>query len=134
MRATQKHNKNRKSRFRIAIGKKHQLFLSFKIKYTITSMIEHIVLFKWQENASAEAIAKAMAALRDLKEKIPSIVDLSCGENFSDRARGYTHGLVVRFRDRAGLEAYQPHPLHQDVVQNFIKPIIAEVLALDYEF
>ncbi|MGK7924002.1 MAG: Dabb family protein [Spirulina sp.] len=97
-------------------------------------MIEHIVLFKWQESASSEAIATAIAALQDMQGKIPSIVDLSCGENFSDRARGYTHGLVVRFRDRAGLETYQPHPFHQDIIKNLIKPIVAEVLAVDYEF
>ena len=97
-------------------------------------MIEHIVLFKWQESASPDAIATAIAALQSLKGKIPAIVDLSCGENFGDRARGYTHGLTVRFRDRAGLEAYQPHPLHHDIVQNLIKPIVAEVLAVDYEF
>lgn len=97
-------------------------------------MIEHIVLFKWQESASNEAIATAIASLQEMKGKIPTIVDLSCGENFCDRARGYTHGLVVRFRDRAGLEVYQLHPLHQDIVEKCIKPIVAEVLALDYEF
>lgn len=97
-------------------------------------MLEHIVLFKWQENASAEAIAEAIVALQEMKGKIPSIVDLSCGENFCDRARGYTHGLVVRFRDREGLEEYQTHPIHQDIVEKLIKPIIDEILAVDYEF
>lgn len=97
-------------------------------------MVEHIVLFRWQEDANADAINQAVEELRGLKGKIAEIGDLSCGENFSDRAKGYTHGLVVRFRDRAGLEVYGPHPEHQQVVQNFIKPIAADVLALDYEF
>jgi hypothetical protein len=97
-------------------------------------MIEHIVLFRWTEEASQEAKDSAMAELRKLKGKITGIVDLSCGANFSDRAKGYTHGLVVRFKDRAALEAYSPHPEHQRVVQNFITPIRAEILALDYEF
>ena len=51
-----------------------------------------------------------MAELRGLKGKIAGIVDLSCGPNFSDLANCYTHGLVVRFTDRAALEAYGPHP------------------------
>ena len=96
-------------------------------------MIEHIVLFRWTEGASQEAINNAIAELRNLKGKIPGIVDLTCGTNFSDRAKGYTHGLVVRFKDRSALEAYGPHPEHQRVVQNFITPIRAEILALDYE-
>jgi hypothetical protein len=96
-------------------------------------MIEHIVLFRWKEEASQEAINNVVAELRKLKGKIPGIVDLTCGTNFSDRAKGYTHGLVVRFKDQAALEAYGPHPEHQRVVQNFITPIRAEILALDYE-
>jgi len=97
-------------------------------------MIEHIVLFRWTEGTGQEAIDHAIAELRQLKGKIPGIVDLTCGTNFSDRAKGYTHGLVVRFKDRSALEAYGPHPEHQRVVQNFITPIRAEILALDYEF
>jgi hypothetical protein len=96
-------------------------------------MIEHIVLFRWTDAATPEAKANVITELRKLKGKIPGIVDLSCGENFSDRAKGYTHGLVVRFTDRAALQAYGPHPEHQRVVQNLIKPIAADILALDYE-
>ena len=96
-------------------------------------MIEHIVLFRWTEGASQEAINNVMIELRQLKNKIPGIVDLSCGTNFCDRAKGYTHGLVVRFKDRAALDTYGPHPEHQRVVKNFITPIRADVLALDYE-
>jgi len=97
-------------------------------------MIEHIVLFRWIDAASEETKNKVMTELRGLRSKIPGIVDLSCGPNFCDRAKGYTHGLVVRFTDRAALETYGPHPEHQRVVQTFINPIRADVLALDYEF
>lgn len=97
-------------------------------------MIEHIVLFRWTEQASEEAKHKVMTELRGLRSKIPGIVDLSCGTDFSDRAKGYTHGLVVRFTNRTALQGYGPHPEHQRVVQTFINPIRADVLALDYEF
>lgn len=97
-------------------------------------MIEHIVLLRWTETATPEAIQAALAELRALKGKVPGIVDLSCGTNFSDRAKGYTHGLVVRFQDKAGLQAYIIHPEHQRVVQNFLVPIRADALAVDYEF
>lgn len=96
-------------------------------------MVEHILLMQWTREASQETIDNALAELRGLKDKIAGIVDLSCGANFSDRAKGYTHGLVIRFRDRAALEAYFPHPEHQRVVQNFINPIRADTVILDYE-
>jgi hypothetical protein len=97
-----------------------------------TGQVVHIVLFRWTPEATPEAIDQAMQALVELKEKVPGILYLSCGPNFTDRSQGYTHGLVVRFADRAALEAYGPHPEHQRVVQNLIVPIRADLLALDY--
>lgn len=98
-----------------------------------TGQVVHIVLFQWKADASAEAVAAAISELKALKDKIPGILELTCGENFTDRSKGFTHGLVVRFVDRAALEIYGPHEAHQHVVQNFILPIRAEILALDYE-
>jgi hypothetical protein len=94
--------------------------------------IVHIVLFKWKETATPEAIAKVVEELRAMEGKIEGVVALSCGEDFSGRSQGFATGLVVHFTDRAALEAYGPHPIHQRVVQTFINPIKADVLACDY--
>ncbi len=97
-------------------------------------MIEHIVLFKWKPEATAEQINTAVEGLRGLKALLPEILELTIGENFTDRSQGYTHGLVVRFADKAGLESYGPSDAHQYVVKNLITPIRIDVLAVDYEF
>jgi hypothetical protein len=97
-------------------------------------VVEHILLMRWKDQTNQEAIDRAMEALRGFKQQIAGIVELSCGPNFSERSQGYTHGLVVRFKDRAALDAYFPHPEHQRVVQNLIKPYSADTLILDYEF
>src|SRR5262249_46284128 len=99
-----------------------------------TAMVEHIVLFRWTEGASQEAIDRALSELRALKGKIADIMVLSCGANFSSSAKGYTLGLVGRFKDRAALEAYLAHPEHQRVVHSLINPIRADLLIFDYEF
>ncbi|HMG37502.1 MAG TPA: Dabb family protein [Blastocatellia bacterium] len=96
-------------------------------------MVEHILLMQWTNEATQQSIDNALVELRGLKDKIPGIVDLSCGADFSERAKSYTHGLVIRFKDRAALEAYFPHPEHKRVVQNFIDPIRADTVILDYE-
>src|SRR5437588_12184483 len=96
-------------------------------------MVEHLVLFRWKEGADSAAINAALEALRRLKNEVPGIVELTCGENFSERAKGYHAGLYVRFTDRAALEAYQPHPAHQHVVQNLLTPIREDTLAVDFE-
>ena len=96
-------------------------------------MIEHLVLIQWKAEAAPEAITQAINGLRALRSQISGILDLTCGENFNPRAQGYTHALVARFEDRAALDAYNPHPAHQKVVQEMMKPIAAEVLVLDFE-
>src|SRR5215471_11375474 len=98
-----------------------------------TSRIEHVARFRWKEEASQEAIDNALAELRKLKGKIPGLVDVSSGTNFSERAKGYTHVLIMRFADRSALQAFGPHPEHQRVAQNFVSPIRADSLVLDYE-
>lgn len=96
-------------------------------------MIEHLVLIQWKSEASPEAITQAMDGLRALRGQISGILDLTCGANFNSRAQGYTHALVIRFEDKAALDAYNPHPAHQKVVQEMMGPIAAGVLVLDFE-
>lgn len=99
-----------------------------------TAMIEHIVLIRWKEDASQEAKDSAMTELRNLKGKIPSILEVTSGVNFSERAKGYTHGLVFHFKDKAAVEAYLAHPDHVHVVQKFLNPFREDTLVFDYEF
>jgi hypothetical protein len=96
-------------------------------------LIEHVVLFKAKPSSAPERLDAMIAAILSLKDKIPGIVHGSGGVNFSARAQGYTHGIVLRFKDRAALDAYLPHPAHQDVVAAHVRPNTEAVLALDYE-
>src|ERR1041384_3137770 len=96
-------------------------------------MIEHVVLFKLSPSATGEQKARMISELKQLREKIPGIVDLSVGSNFSDRSQGFEIGLVVRFVDRAALDVYLPHPAHRGCVEQFINPIREDVIVVDYE-
>jgi hypothetical protein len=96
-------------------------------------MVEHVVLFKLTPGATEEQKRSAIAALKELKEKIPGILDISAGLNFSDRNQGFEIGLVVRFVDRQALEVYLPHPAHRACVDEYITPIKADVIVVDYE-
>ena len=96
-------------------------------------MIEHMVLFKVRDGTTADSGAAMVSGLKGLKSRVPGIVEASVGTNFSDRSKGFTHGLVVRFQDRAALDQYLPHPAHQEVVQHLIRPIAEDVIVVDYE-
>ena len=95
-------------------------------------MLEHIVLFKFQKDASQEKVDAVMHQLRELPKSIDAIVQLSCGPNFSDRSQGFDYALRVQLRDKEGLETYRTHPAHVSVLENTIKPILENILAVDY--
>ena len=95
--------------------------------------MDHIVFFKWKENASQSAIDAAVAGIYELRNKIPNVVSISCGESFTDaRAKGFTHGVVVRLRSKADLPVYAKHEAHLKLIKEHIKPILDGVCALDW--
>jgi hypothetical protein len=96
-------------------------------------MVEHLVLFKLKPEATEEQKEAAIQALRGLKGQIDGILELTCGRNFSQRSQGFEIGLLVRFRDRAALEVYIPHPAHRGAVEQFLHPIREDVIVVDYE-
>jgi hypothetical protein len=66
-------------------------------------MIDHLVFLAVREDASPEDVEDLISSIRGLKDTVPTAVDLSVGENFSERSGGYTHGIFVRFENVEGL-------------------------------
>lgn len=96
-------------------------------------MIEHIVLIKFSSNTTQEQKKELIRRTLLLKEKIPGIIDIQQGFNFSERSQGYEVGLTVRFQDRDALENYGPHPAHQEIV-TYLKEIgLEDSIIVDFE-
>ncbi len=97
------------------------------------ALVEHLVILKLKPT-TADAEAEALlASIRALPHKIPGILDLQCGRNFSPgRDHGFHLGVRVRFTDRAALAAYGPHPEHQPVSAR-LRDLCDDVLAIDFD-
>ena len=96
-------------------------------------MIDHLVSIKLKPSTTPQQRQDLLAGLRGLRDQVPGVVDLTAGENFSERAQGFEIGVMVRFADRAALDAYGPHPAHQKVVQELLLPIREDIIVLDYD-
>jgi hypothetical protein len=96
-------------------------------------MIEHLVVFRLKATVSETQIAELMKGIMAFKDSIPGIVDVTCGANFSQIAKGYTHGAVIRFVDHAAYENFFPHPVHKVFVEDLLKPILEDGLEVDFE-
>ena len=95
-------------------------------------MVDHLVLFAVNDNVSPEDVEDLLASIRNLRGSIPNVMDLSVGEDFSGRAKGYTHGLFVRLRTTDDLRAYLDHPDHQAVVEK-LDALTTGRLVVDYD-
>ena len=93
--------------------------------------VQHMVWFKFHDGVTPERIAHHMRALQALHTLVPGIRLLKMGANFTDRARGFTHGLLVTFDSRASLQAYSTHPSHVAVATAIRAE--ADVMAMDFD-
>lgn len=91
----------------------------------------HIVWIRFNPDVSSDRREEHIAALKTLPDSIPDISGMTIGENFTARADGCTHGLVIELKDKAALEAYVAHPRHIEVGGTLKKD--AHLLVMDYE-
>lgn len=94
-------------------------------------MIVHLILGRPRADLNAEERAELGQAFGSL-ERVPSVVDMTWGLDFSGRGKGYSYAGVVHFADRDALQAYQDDPLHTQVLETFNR-LMPERLIIDYE-
>jgi Stress responsive A/B Barrel Domain len=96
-----------------------------------TNMVIHTFAFRWKGEVTEEQKARVMAEIRELQGQIPGLLETWVGMNFSPRSQGYALGGVMKFADRAALEAYDGHPVHQKLLR-WLMPLI-EPVEVDFE-
>jgi hypothetical protein len=94
-------------------------------------MIQHIVLFKWKEEISAEEKNAAIVALASL-QTIEDVGEFSAGGQLGKLAKGYDYAVTLRLSDLAALKTYWSHPKHVAALA-VVQPLTSDVLVADYE-
>ena len=99
-------------------------------------MFSHIVIL-WTDPAKHDAIDQLLAGAERLLRPIPGIVAFHAGKMVSSPRpvvdQSYQVALNVIFKDKAGQDSYQLHPLHVEFVQTLLKPLVTKVLVYDFE-
>lgn len=98
-------------------------------------MVRHIVLWRLHESANgrskAENAAEVKRLLEELNGKIPGMLKLEVGFDFSRTPESSDIVLYSEFESRAALDAYQNHPLHE-AVKTFVMAARSERRLVDY--
>ncbi len=92
-------------------------------------MIKHIVMWKLRNKADAEIIKDNLEALVG---KIPGLLKLEVGIDFSDSEQSADVVMYSELENREALTAYQKHPEHQTVIP-LLKAATVSRTVVDYE-
>ena len=93
-------------------------------------MCIHVFAFRWNPGVTEDQKEKVIVSVKQLQGQIPGLLETFVGKNFSMRGQNYELGGVMKFADRASLDAYGPHPVHQKLV-SWLMPLI-EPLEVDF--
>ncbi len=100
-----------------------------------STLVRHIVIFKYKEGALADQIQQVTDAFRALQHQIPGIVSFEQGINNSPEGKhlGFTHVFTLTFENVQARDTYLPHPQHQQFGALLTRlGIVADVFVVDY--
>ena len=98
-----------------------------------TSVVQHIVLFKFKAEATPEKVKEIVAAFEALPSKIKEIKGFQWGTNNSPEKlnKGLTHAFILTFDSEKDRDAYLPHPAHKEFGK-VVGPWLDEVTVVDF--
>ena len=102
-------------------------------KKETSKLLQHVVLFKFKDDAKPDDVKKVEEAFIALKSQIKEIKAVEWGLNNSPENlnQGFTHCFLVSFASEKDREIYLPHPKHKEFVAT-LGPVLEKALVIDY--
>ena len=98
------------------------------------TMIKHLVLFKLKPDYDKAAFEEMIAGFRAIQGKIPSVKNMSVGEDFSHRG-SLDLALSCEFENEDDLRAYGQHPEHQRLIHEIMPSVVEDKReVVDYHY
>jgi hypothetical protein len=103
------------------------------VKIMKSSSVQHIVLFKFKPETTAEKVKEIVAAFEALPSQIKEIKGFKWGTNNSPENlnKGLTHAFILTFDSEKDRDAYLPHPAHK-AFGGIVGPWLADVTVVDF--
>jgi antibiotic biosynthesis monooxygenase (ABM) superfamily enzyme len=94
-------------------------------------MYIHTFAFRWRPGVTEAQKQRAKTEILALQGQIPGLLETHAGPNISSRGQGYEFGGAMKFADKASLDAYSSHPVHQKLL-DWLVPLV-EAVEVDFE-
>jgi hypothetical protein len=92
-------------------------------------MVVHVVLFKFSDASHA---SEARSRLCAMQGRIPGLLGVEAGVDFTRSQRSFDLALITRHESREALAVYQTHPVHEEVAA-FIRSKMTGAAAVDFD-
>ena len=97
-------------------------------------MVRHIAIFRLKDDAPEGTFELLSEGLSRLAQSISEISAYSYGRDLGLRDGNYDFAVVADFEDAEAFTGYAKHPDHQAFIQDQLTPVVAERIALQFEF
>lgn len=94
-------------------------------------MIRHVVVWRLKSK-DGDGFHSVRAALEGQRGRIPGLLRVEVGRNFSSSRRAADFVLLCDFESREALAAYHRHPAHLET-RAIVDPLVEEHWIVDYE-
>lgn len=95
-------------------------------------MIRHVAVFRFIPEFTQAQREEWIALVRDLRNHIPEIKDLSIGADLRRGPASHDLAIVADFDSPDDLRRYATHPAHQSVL-DISGPVKASLAVVDFE-
>ena len=100
---------------------------------SLPAVWQHVVLFRWREDITPEAVAAVESGLAALPAAIPEIRSYHFGADAGLGTGTWHFAVVAEFDSAEGWAVYRDHPQHQAFIAECISPWAAERAAVQFE-
>ena len=90
-------------------------------------------MFRWTPEATQEQKRRVAAELSRLPALLPVLRAYRMGTDLGVNEGNFEWAAVADFDDLEGYLTYRDNPEHRDIIAEFIRPIVAERAAIQYE-
>jgi len=99
-------------------------------------MIKHIALWRLQAPSDGDTreamFERIRTAVQEQAGRIPGLLEAEVGLNFKESPKALDVAVYTTFTDKAALEAYHRHPVHQETRAK-VDALVASSVFMDYE-
>jgi hypothetical protein len=95
--------------------------------------IRHVVLMKFREGTTPEAVQALTDGLRALPDMIPELVDYKVGPDLDLADDSWDFAVSADFASVDDFRTYREHPRHVAVIQELIAPHVETRHAVQFD-